>query len=80
MSYRHKRTQEILKIHQAIEDGEDIEFVYEDFLSGSDYLDLVEQLDISGDDTVAIYSFDGAQLYRNKGSDTWICSVHYLRI
>ena len=72
MSYRHKRTQEVLEIQTAIEDGEDAEFVYEDFLSGSDYLDLVEGLDLSGDDTVVIYSFDGAQLYQNKGSDTWI--------
>ena len=72
MSYRRKRTQEVLEIQTAIEDGEDAEFVYEDFLSGSDYLDLVERLDLSGDDAVVIYLFDGAQLYRNKGSDTWI--------
>ena len=51
MSYQHRQTQEVLEIQTAIEDGEDAEFVYEDFLSGSDYLDLVERLDLSGDDT-----------------------------
>jgi hypothetical protein len=52
------------------EDGTDI--VYDDIFSGSELQDLVERLKITGDDTIVSLSLDGAQLYQNKKSDTWI--------
>ncbi|KAH9481009.1 hypothetical protein JR316_0005527 [Psilocybe cubensis] len=74
MTYRDKKTREILNIQKAIADanGNIGNFVYEDYLSGSDYLDLFEDQNLTENDTTVIFSFDGAQLYRNKGSDTWI--------
>jgi hypothetical protein len=52
------------------EDGADM--VYNDIFSGSELQDLVEKLEITGDDTIVSLSLDGAQLYQNKKSDTWI--------
>ncbi|KAF9020619.1 hypothetical protein BDZ89DRAFT_1072147 [Hymenopellis radicata] len=48
-----------------------IERVY-DICCGTDFLERYDRGDISDDDTVAMISFDGAQLYRNKDSDCWI--------
>ena len=50
--------------------GEDM--VYDDLLTGSQFWDLVERYNISGDDSVVGLSLDGLQLYQNKKSDTWI--------
>ena len=44
---------------------------YYDICSGSEYLDRVESGQISDNDMLLILSMDGAQLYRNKESDTW---------
>ena len=38
----------------------------------SDYLAPSLERNITGDDTVVSLSLDGAQLYQNKKSDTWI--------
>ena len=46
--------------------------VYDDIFSGSELQDLVKRLKITGDDTIVSFSIDGAQLYQNKKSDTWI--------
>jgi len=64
MRYRDQKTQEIL---ESIGDP-----VYDDLFSGSDILNLSEDLKLTSDDTTASFSFDGAQLYQNKKSDTWI--------
>ncbi|KAF8262724.1 hypothetical protein EI94DRAFT_1425307, partial [Lactarius quietus] len=52
------------------EDGTDI--VYDDVLCGSEMQDLTERINITANDTVLSSSLDGAQLYQNKKSDTWI--------
>ena len=52
------------------EDGSDI--VYDDVLSGSEMQDLHERINITTHDTILSSSLDGAQLYQNKKSDTWI--------
>ena len=44
---------------------------YEDICCGSEYLDLIESGQISDNDMLLILAMDGAQLYRNKESDTW---------
>jgi hypothetical protein len=46
--------------------------IYDDFLQGFDYLQAVANGDITSDDMVLLFSFDGAQLYKNKQSDCWI--------
>ena len=67
MRYRQHKTEELL---QARARGED--YIYDDVFCGSDYLDAVEDGRIKADDTVVMFSIDGAQLYRNKKSDCWI--------
>jgi hypothetical protein len=52
------------------EDGADI--VYDDILCGSEMQDLAERINITSHDIVVSSSLDGAQLYQNKKSDTWI--------
>lgn len=44
---------------------------YDDVCCGSEYLDHVESGQISDNDMLLVLSMDGAQLYRNKESDTW---------
>jgi hypothetical protein len=44
---------------------------YNDICCGSEYLDLVESGKILENDMVLYVSMDGAQLYRDKESDTW---------
>jgi hypothetical protein len=41
-------------------------------LCGSQYINLAHELQLTDDDTVVCLSLDGAQLYQNKKSDTWI--------
>jgi hypothetical protein len=48
------------------------DIIYNDIFSGSELQDLVEHLEITGNDTIVSLSLDGAQLYQNKKSDTWI--------
>ncbi|KII89767.1 hypothetical protein PLICRDRAFT_564772 [Plicaturopsis crispa FD-325 SS-3] len=45
---------------------------YDDFCTGSDFLDAVLDKKIKSGDMVLLISMDGAQLYRNKTSDCWI--------
>ncbi|KAF9034266.1 hypothetical protein BJ165DRAFT_1417414 [Panaeolus papilionaceus] len=45
---------------------------YDDIQSGSDVQELFETIGLTPNDTTLIFSLDGAQLYQNKQSDTWI--------
>ncbi|RXW16028.1 hypothetical protein EST38_g9823 [Candolleomyces aberdarensis] len=68
MRYRSQKLAEILP--QEDEDGNIP--VYEDIFSGSDLRELAREHQLNEDDITIGFSFDGAQLYRNKQSDTWI--------
>ena len=46
--------------------------MYDDILCGSQYINLANELQLTDDDTLVCLSLDGAQLYQNKKSDTWI--------
>jgi hypothetical protein len=48
------------------------DMVYDDIFCGSDYLDMAQRIGITEDDFVITQSMDGAQVYQNKKSDTWI--------
>lgn len=67
MLYRRNRTRDLLEKRAR---GED--FIFDDILCGSDYLDAVENGKINDYDAVVMLSIDGAQFYRNKKSDCWI--------
>lgn len=68
MRYRSQKLAEILP--QEDEDGNVP--VYEDIFSGADLRELAKEHQLNEDDITIGFSFDGAQLYRNKQSDTWI--------
>ena len=68
MHYRRNKTKDILRDRDL--DASD--FVWDDILSGFDYLDAVENGTIEDNDIVLMLSMDGAQLLRNKKSDCWI--------
>ncbi|KAG6864055.1 hypothetical protein C0991_000548 [Blastosporella zonata] len=68
MDYFWKRSQELLK---ELRNNGEIELV-DDIVCGTDVLLAVDRGDIQEDDTVIMFSFDGAQIYRNKQSDCWI--------
>ena len=67
MHYRRNKTKDILRDWE-----QDSNFVWDDILSGSDYLEAVDNESIKDTDTVLMLSIDGAQLLRNKKSDCWI--------
>ncbi|PBK73221.1 hypothetical protein ARMSODRAFT_1068079 [Armillaria solidipes] len=70
MKYRQHCTEIILEELQRT--GDEKISIYHDFFDGTDYLQAVLDDKIKIGDAVLILSIDGAQLYRNKISDTWI--------
>lgn len=70
MRYREQKIKQFCDSFLDLED--DLDAIYDDIFCGSDILDLCEALDSTSDDTTVIFSLDGAQLYKNKKSDTWI--------
>jgi hypothetical protein len=64
MHYRDQKTQEIFNSQGDV--------IYEDIFSGSDFLEFAERVQLGPNDTTVSLSLDGAQLYQNKKSDTWI--------
>ena len=65
MQYRDRKTQEILG---DISDDP----LYDDIFCGQEFLDMAAKLKLTEDDTTVMFSLDGAQLYQNKKSDTWM--------
>ncbi|KAJ2923243.1 hypothetical protein H1R20_g13850, partial [Candolleomyces eurysporus] len=70
MRYRNQQTKELLEEMQGYTSPRD--HVYQDIFSGIDYLKLYQTSQLTEDDTLVNFSMDGAQLYQNKKSDTWI--------
>ncbi|KAF5370373.1 hypothetical protein D9758_006949 [Tetrapyrgos nigripes] len=65
MRYRHEKGQAILEDNSA-------DMAYDDIISGSEYWELYQKANPNPTDVLVSLSIDGAQLYRNKKSDTWI--------
>ena len=63
MRYRDQKTNKILETD---------ELTYDNLFSGSDYLEFAQRVHLGPHDTTVSFSLDGAQLYQNKKSDTWI--------
>jgi hypothetical protein len=66
MLYRHQKT--IATLDESV----DSDLVYDDIFSGSQYAELIDEIDLSKNDVFVSFSIDGAQLYKNKKSDTYI--------
>jgi hypothetical protein len=65
IGYQDKKIQEILGTAPG-------DRIFDDIFCGSDILKLHQDLSLSSDNTTVMFSLDGAQLYQNKKSDTWI--------
>ncbi len=72
MCYLDQKMKEVAEMLDNLqtEDGTDI--IYDDILCGSKMQDLAERINITAYDTIISSSLDGAQLYQNKKSNTWI--------
>jgi hypothetical protein len=69
MCYRTERTRVIFE-ELDLHDGKLA--VYDDIITGTEYLSAVHDGKIRDDDIVLMLSIDGAQLYESKESDCWI--------
>jgi hypothetical protein len=69
MRYRDEKTTRILNAFDA-DVGDDQ--IYDDIFSGEDFLAMHDRLNLTANDTTVMFSLDGAQLYQDKKSDTWI--------
>ena len=70
MRYRDKKIKEILSDRERATSVHD--YIYDDIFSGSEVLDMTCRFKIKPQDTTVSFSLDGAQLYQNKKTDTWI--------
>jgi hypothetical protein len=66
--YRDRKITEIIEAFNAA--NSDLELIFDDIFAGNHIMDLCETL--TEDDITVVFSIDGAQLYQNKKSDTWI--------
>ncbi|EEB88206.1 hypothetical protein MPER_14090, partial [Moniliophthora perniciosa FA553] len=72
LRYRVERTKELLAKRKQPGGIQ----VYDDVLCGDEYLNLAESGQLTDDDMLYIASFDGAQLYQDKESDTFFgCAI-----
>jgi hypothetical protein len=69
MSYRRRKTEEII---QELRLNNGYLKTIKDFLYSLEYLEAVRSGRIRPQDTVLMFSMDGAQLYAHKASDCWI--------
>jgi hypothetical protein len=70
INYRQQYTEKVLEELQ--QNSGHKKSPYRDFFDGHDYLEAVQNGQITADDMVLMLSIDGAQLYRNKASECWI--------
>ena len=70
MCYADMKLKEVNKLLNSLEN--DTAMVYDDIFCGSDFIEFSDRVVITNKDTMVSFSIDGAQLYQNKKSDTWI--------
>ncbi|EIW74970.1 hypothetical protein CONPUDRAFT_40790, partial [Coniophora puteana RWD-64-598 SS2] len=69
LAYRVLKTHEVLEA--AIANNRIVE-VYDDYISGSDYIQSLLEKKIRDEDILIMSSLDGAQLFESQASDCWI--------
>ncbi len=69
MAYRQQKVSQIVNARRGISAQD---YIYDDIFSGRQFLEFSEQANLGPNDTTVIFSLDGAQLYHDKKSDTWI--------
>ena len=70
MHYLDHKMKEVAEMLDNLQADNDI--VYDDILSGGEMQDLADRVKFTSNDTIVSSSLDGAQLYQNKKSDTWL--------
>jgi hypothetical protein len=70
MLYLGQKMTKVLQMLDSLPDHMDFE--YDDSLCGGEFIAMNEKINLTIDDTIVALSLDGAQLYQNKKSDTWI--------
>ena len=66
--YCYQKVTETIEAFNAA--NSNLELIFNNIFTGDHIMDLCETL--TEDDVTVIFSIDGAQLYQNKKSDTWI--------
>ena len=74
MHYLDEKMEEVARMLENIQADDDLglNIIYDNILSGSEMQELMENIHFTSKDTVISSSLDGAQLYQNKKSDTWL--------
>jgi len=72
MHYLDQKLKQVAEMFDNLQAEDGGNAIYDDIFSGSEFQELAEHIKITGDDTIVSLSLDGAQLYQNKKSDTWI--------
>jgi len=67
--YRDRKLKETIENFASLPVGDRI---YDDIFCGSDFRQFAEKVGLTQNDITVSFSLDGAQLYQNKKSDTWI--------
>ena len=60
VGYLDEKFKEIFTASETLED--EVDTIYNDILCGANILNLMESLNLTSDDTLVIFSLDGAQL------------------
>src|ERR1700678_4433630 len=68
MGYRDEKLKEIF----GNLGNDDNNILINDIFCGDNIIDFAQKNDLKREDTTVMFSLDGAQLYQNKKSDTWI--------
>jgi len=72
MRYLDRKLRDVAEMLDNLQTDNGADIVYDDILCGTEAQDLANRINITAHDTLVSSSLDGAQLYQNKKSDTWI--------
>ncbi|KAF8264461.1 hypothetical protein EI94DRAFT_1515925, partial [Lactarius quietus] len=72
MCYLDQKMMEVEEMLDNLQTEDSTDIVYDDVLCSSKMQDLTECFNITANDTVLSSSLNGAHLYQNKKSNTWI--------
>jgi hypothetical protein len=72
MCYLNQKIRQVAEMLDNLQVEDSGNIIYDDIFSGSEIQDLAKHIKITGNDTIISLSLNGAQLYQNKKSDTWI--------
>jgi len=72
MQYLDQKLKDVAEMLENLQMDNGSDIIYNDILCGSEAQDLADHVAITAYDTLVSCSLDGAQLYQNKKSDTWL--------